>query len=223
MQKRGIILPLILIAILAIAGLIALGISIGKKSSGPTATNPVVTVQASPVPSPSPDETANWKTYTNNLVKFSLKLPTDIEVVGIGIGPPAAIDASEVIICRGCNNSVDPAKTPLIYIRTTELKYTIFKDMAFSGIVKQNYDANIANKNSTKSVIKPLQQITFAGEPAFTYTLDSSGYSGKYDGFTTYSGINKIIEVQRNGIFYVFIYVQDSTFDQILSTFRFTQ
>lgn len=66
MSKRGIIAPLILVVILAIAGLIALGISIGKKSSGPTATNSAI---ASPTPLSTgisvkvDDETANWKTY----------------------------------------------------------------------------------------------------------------------------------------------------------------
>ncbi|MDO8487213.1 MAG: hypothetical protein Q7S45_02895 [Candidatus Curtissbacteria bacterium] len=77
MSKHGFVGPavVILVALISIAGLIALGIYIGKKSSGPKATNPVVTVQTSPVP--SSDETENWKTYTMKDVKITFKYPPD--------------------------------------------------------------------------------------------------------------------------------------------------
>ena len=185
-------------------------------------TQPTPQPTSVPQPSTTLEETANWKIFQNNAVKFSLKLPQEMGTVGVGMGPPAAKDASEVIICKSCDSTVNPSHTPSIYIRATELKYTIYKDTPFEDLVKQNYEANIVNKNNTRSVVKGLEQINFAGEKAFTYTLDSSGYSGKDNGFTTYSGINKIIEVKHNGIFFVLIYTQDQTFAQILSTFRFT-
>lgn len=171
-------------------------------------------------PSPT-DETANWKTFQNNAVKFSLKLPQGMETVGIGIGPPEAKDASEVVICKNCDSTVNLSNSPAIHIKTADRKHTVYQDTPFQNLVKQNYEANIANQNNTKSVVKELEQINFAGKKAFTYTLDSSGYSGKYRGFTTFSSINKIIEVENNGILFVLIYPQDQTFGQILSTFRF--
>ena len=79
MQKRGFIGPavVVLVAILSIAGLIGLGIYIGKKSSGPTATNPVVTQTASPSPA---DETTNWKTYKDANDGYSIKYPSDFTI-----------------------------------------------------------------------------------------------------------------------------------------------
>lgn len=72
MQKRGFILPLVIIIVATfIVG--AGAFYLGKKSPGSTATNPVVTSQNSPAPSLTPDETASWKTYSSDL--FTLKYP----------------------------------------------------------------------------------------------------------------------------------------------------
>lgn len=225
-MSKGFSAVYVLVGILLVAAIAGGAYFLGRsgKPVHPAVQSTPQTIKSQPTPtSESTDsaDMANWKIFQNNAVKFSLKLPQEMGTVGVGIGPPEAKDASEVIICKNCDSTVNPSKTQVIYIRTTELKYTIYKDTPFEALAKQNYEANIVNKNSTRSVVKGLEQINFAGEKAFTYTLDSSGYSGKDNGFTTYSGINKIIEVEHNGTFFVLIYTQDQTFDQILSTFRF--
>jgi len=178
----------------------------GQRPSGPVA----------------PDPTATWKTFENNYGSFSLKLPEDMKAIGVGIDPPKAEEANEVIICEECDQSFDPSNTPLIELRITELKNTVYKDTPPQEIAKQNYESNIANKNNTKSVIRNFQEITFSGETAYTYTLNSSGYSGKYEGFIMPLGTNRIIEIERNGFYYLIVYSENSVFDQILSAFRFT-
>jgi len=168
------------------------------------------------------DPTANWKTFKNSYGSFSLKLPEDMKAIGVGIGPPKAEEANEVIICEGCDQSVDPSNTPLIELRITELKDTVYKNTPPPEIARQNYESNIANKNNTKSVIRDFQEITFSGETAYTYALNSSGYSGKYEGFVMPSGTNKVTEIERNGFYYLIVHPENPVFDQILSTFKFT-
>lgn len=45
-----------------------------------TAPTPVATVETSPTPTQAPDETVNWKTYTNEKYKYSIKYPADLKV-----------------------------------------------------------------------------------------------------------------------------------------------
>ncbi|MDO8487204.1 MAG: hypothetical protein Q7S45_02850 [Candidatus Curtissbacteria bacterium] len=68
-MQKGFIGPtiVVLIGILALAGLIGLAFYLGKKSTGPTATTPVA----------QQDETTNWKTYTSQVTQVELKLPQD--------------------------------------------------------------------------------------------------------------------------------------------------
>lgn len=83
MQKRGFIGPALIIAVAIV--LIGAGILgafyIGKKSPGPTATNPVV--QASP----TLDVTANWKTYSGSSIDFAFKYPENFQITSAEKGP----------------------------------------------------------------------------------------------------------------------------------------
>ncbi|MEX2028469.1 MAG: hypothetical protein WD988_03175, partial [Candidatus Curtissbacteria bacterium] len=64
MQKlqKGFIVPVLIfaIAIVLIAGGLLGAFYFGKKSSGPTSTNPVVQQEVVATPTPT-DETSNWK------------------------------------------------------------------------------------------------------------------------------------------------------------------
>lgn len=195
-----------------------------------TTQAPSTTVQlVSPtsIPSSTTDPTADWKTLSNTEAHFSLKMPEAMKAIGVGINSQGANftsveDASDVLVCNDCDEQ-NYTNFSSLYIRTIPLAVTTNKDKPFDQIVNANYQANIANKNNTNSVIKTLESITFAGEKAFTYTLNSTGYSGSDNGFATHKGINKIIEVEHQGVFYIFIFTSDQTFDQIISTFKFTQ
>ena len=105
-KGQGLILIIVgLVIVAAIAG----GSYYFGRSSTPKLQNPVVTSPAStqrgeqtpqptiiPVASPSatPDETANWKTYTNTKIKFSIRYPSELDFAvfevtdGTLIGPP---------------------------------------------------------------------------------------------------------------------------------------
>lgn len=70
------VVPFVLIAIFFGAGLVFAGIEIGKKQIFPTS---VSNTNATPKPIVSPsDETANWKTYTNEEYEFEIKYPSEL-------------------------------------------------------------------------------------------------------------------------------------------------
>lgn len=78
-------LPLkwIIIIIALLAGIVLTGTYfIFKSQSGKQTPQPAPQVSVQPAVSstPTPDETANWKTYTNKTYGFSIKYPSDLEV-----------------------------------------------------------------------------------------------------------------------------------------------
>ncbi|MBI2020735.1 hypothetical protein HYS94_05000 [Candidatus Daviesbacteria bacterium] len=73
-MQKGQSLILIIVGILVV-GLIAAGAYYFGKSSAPKPQTQVPVVTQTPQPS-QVDGTANWKTYTNNKLGFSLKIPS---------------------------------------------------------------------------------------------------------------------------------------------------
>lgn len=113
-MKKGFLSPVIVIVVgvLVIAAIAWTAFYLGKKSSTPTTSNSVVTVQASPVPAPTADATANWKIYTSTQGEYSIKYPSDLSVsentkeyanqviptVAIGTGPFAGALSESIFI-----------------------------------------------------------------------------------------------------------------------------
>ena len=78
MTRRGFAAPFILIGVLVL--LLALGGAyyLGKSSpSSPTLPQPTTTIPLSP----TADPTSNWKTYKNTKLNYSIKYPTDFNIV----------------------------------------------------------------------------------------------------------------------------------------------
>lgn len=71
---------LVILGLLIIAGAVYVGFAIGKKRIlSNVVAEPTVVPQTTEV-SPTPDETANWKTYTNITYGLSFKYPPDYKV-----------------------------------------------------------------------------------------------------------------------------------------------
>lgn len=78
-SKLLILLILLIIFLATIIG-VTVGYLLGSSKNQPIVSAPVVSpaiVISSPIPTTTPDLTANWKTYTNEKYKFSLKYPND--------------------------------------------------------------------------------------------------------------------------------------------------
>ena len=78
LMQKGNILVGILIG-LAVAGGLFGAYYLGTRNNKPHPQNPIITSTPQPLTSPSPssDEAANWKTYTNKKYGFSIKYPQD--------------------------------------------------------------------------------------------------------------------------------------------------
>ena len=169
-------------------------------------------------PSPTTDPTANWKILNNTAYSYSLKYPVTLRAFGVGINVDETT-ADTVIISS--NPEAAKITSPTMYIIAAERKYTVYKDMSLEDIVQADFDANKANQNISTRMIGAIENVIFAGKPAFTFQMESSGFSGKWHGFVGYTGINKVLEFDHNGTHFTIVYTSDPVFDQILSTFKF--
>lgn len=77
------IVLLVVLGLIVVAGAVYAGIQIGKKQVAgglSTKATPTPIPQPTSIPTliPTPDETANWKTYENSDLSFQLKYPADL-------------------------------------------------------------------------------------------------------------------------------------------------
>lgn len=87
MKEKGFVPLLILVGVLILVAVGSGAYYLGTVKNKPSNQNQVVTSQTNPspivqraqlTPSPSPDETANWKEYRDEILKFSIKYPDDL-------------------------------------------------------------------------------------------------------------------------------------------------
>lgn len=192
-NKRGfapVIILLIVLVILAIAAAFYLGKKNGTVTYSPT-PNPV-----SYSPSPTTDVTVNWKTYVNNLWKFSIKYPGD-----------------KLVACSpndkdGLRLWTAPFDCPV--------GHDIFYEFSAIGYKTENYKQY---KTPTST-----QKIMVAGKEATmnNYTYDSSDGPLQSEG-----GSTEILIPVENGLIQLNVLGNTpekiARFNQILSTFKFTQ
>lgn len=137
----------------------------------PAATaTPILT--ANTTPEPTPDETANWETYTNNKYGFEIKYPSDWNVLGnVQSNETANANASTVsfwnpqtkiltpIIEKDSANNIDT----IISREKTGLKNSTQKSVTIGGINAVKISGIISNGNMG------------AGESRDLYILNSKG------------------------------------------------
>jgi len=142
-KQNGFAPILILIAIVvvgAIGGAYYLGT---KKAPEPqTSTTSSPAVQTTPSPSSTPDETADWKTYTNTKIGFVIKYPPNIvplAISGLGLGPVDGNDLDGLEF--GMRPTADGGLTSDSGVDVS-MSMTVFKgsaiDFVQSGVWKKN-------------------------------------------------------------------------------------
>ncbi|MFI5205523.1 MAG: hypothetical protein ACHQVK_01145 [Candidatus Paceibacterales bacterium] len=214
MSKRGFIGPLVivLVGLLSIAGLIGLGMYLGKKSSGPTATNPVVTVQSSPAPSPSPtsSETANWKTFKSNNYEISYPLDKYSERGG---SSNIALWPGPIILTP---NDSFPGNYQ-IAITVFDNKENLSPENPASLFQSSLLYSHVCDQEAK---LNKFKTIYLDGRKAFKIDNCIGGLSGTRE---------QIITIENNKLFEIDVDPTDQgdiankLLDQILSTFKFTQ
>jgi len=76
------IILFVILGLLVAGGLVYAGMNIGKKQTPTVVVPPVIE------PTPTPDPTADWKTYTNSEYGYSIKYPTSFttQLLSAGAG-----------------------------------------------------------------------------------------------------------------------------------------
>lgn len=81
------------------------------------------------------------------------------------------------------------------------------------------------NLNNSAIFIKTIQQpstTSFSGYPAYTYQIESTGFESGVDGLLHPQVITKVIIIEKDGTFILLAIPQEDFFNQIPSTFKFT-
>ncbi len=166
--------------------------------------------QASPTPSATPDVTANWKTYTSAKANYSLKYPDSWPVV-------------QIPVSAGCETCIEN-----IHFSPSYNPQSADSDLAIVLVFK---DSRIKTLDDYKNII-------IKGDSSIVNVLDTVVGTEKAVSYKLSGGIPPlpIIEyiVVKNNFYYVIRLVDSketnknltqnqTTFDQILSTFRFLQ
>lgn len=192
---------LIILAFIVFAGITAGAYILGTKQNQ---SQPVQKQQTATVPTPTPDPTTNWHTYTNTLYNFTLKIPYAWE----GGPPEVSSNSFRMYMAKrfSTNTGVAEDYTP----GRANIDLTINTEPAQNTI------------KGTTGMTK-TEQVYVAGNSA-TKLTGASGVAGTVN-FTN-------IVIPHNGKTFTFSFsTQDQSieqqakteFDQILSTFKFTQ
>ncbi len=164
-------------------------------------------LQSSPSPTPTPDPTANWKTYTDNQLRFSIKYPETFKVDYIQTQP---------------------------YLDRKITWYTMDKQIdTYQGdgpVVKNKSTSNITNG----ALRFELEYRDIGGDKAhqsIMYQIPNPSSKTENDKYITFSlspiPVLQTVEETNKYIKTKGYITLDSdsikTFDQILSTFKFTE
>ncbi len=171
-----------------------------------TKPTPQPTTHSTPQPSPSPaDEIANWKTYTNTKYGFSLKYPPTYILLDSGVGTPCIVSSQDKL-----NNSL--SQGICINVSLADI-YTNYEQA--SMLLIQNYEKDNTGKIPQHKIEEPDKITIIKGPYSFPEAKLENVYERttywKYKGGAVTAGYHN---VNKN---------EADIYDQILSTFKFTQ
>lgn len=239
MNQKGFSPILIILLIVIGFGVIGVAYVIGLLSSKSpqvapqTKPSPLNIINGQPQTNPKTmSDTTNWVTYTNTKFRYNLKYPVGIEPIVLQENLEEATklrlnDLSRKIQVLPPNGSPAYSVSPYLFVEAYKLKedekdYPIFmlelKDFA-EKIWLQN--KNHVNPNFPNRKISDLSQTTLANQQAYTFTLDGDFESNIEDYVLDFP--SKYIFSEYKGTKYIVrLPVDDKIFDQVLSTFKFT-
>lgn len=146
-------------------------------------------------PSPAPDETANWKTYANKSYSYSFDYPSDWEI-------------NEKTVHRIVITDRILKKGLLVVVLGVDTKEN-YKDI-------QDWFTRITeDKNSIDKVVE-TKKISLDGEIGYLTKYESSLVNAESIFY------NAIVIHNGTSLQLVFTHIDKIIFDQILSTFKFT-
>lgn len=212
-----ILLVVLVLVALGLAGVFAYRKYISNPTASPT-TQPTPISSPTPTPAPTPDVTANWKTYTNTAYNYLVKYPLDWEIAVKGDADASTFDAP--YLESPCNYDSGQLCSQMQIETGTYDPNKKFEPNFIINLTGSKPD-KISNTTST----------TVGGEEAqgFEYFQSNYGDSGRllYVIVTNHKNTKYVftyVESQKNRTFQTGVDWQNKKiFNQILSTFQFTQ
>lgn len=169
------------------------------------------------------DETANWKTYTNTKYNYLIKFPQEytaenFDAVGKGFQDAKADEKRFVGIYLNRNA---PHYGGLIEVQT------VFKNKSLKEYADENFQENTTHHLTQD--FSPLKTGQLDDNSTYEYSYISSALHTLYwSALTTpteevlKTKEYKVIYAEKNNIIYAIYLMNTSLFNQILSTFKFT-
>lgn len=211
---------LVVLGLIVVAGAVYAGYQIGRRSLSPREflippkpiTTQIPVVETSP--SPTPDPTANWKTYTNIKYRYSVKFPINFKATEMGMGTGNLGTAWGIRITDVAVN--DWLKEPQMTIEVLQKS-----SKSLEQIARENYKANFDFKGHSPTPLVELHESRFLGRSSYKYILRNDAFQGPTEGFVGLNGEYKVLWLENGDNIFMVMRVGSEIFDQILSTFRF--
>lgn len=165
---------------------------------------------------------ADWKTYTNNPWKYTFQYPSNFQVRGENMGN--AEENLDVLVA-----SLESFKTSMEY-----LDYPFFRVQVTSNVitdlesyVDSSYSSNKINNQLNSKLEKFVSQNLTGWKYDFSgkvfNTTSSEGKTDGNSGFViNHAGELKIVFLENKNNIYVILLADSDPFNNILSTFKFT-
>lgn len=199
------------------------------KNKTTTPPEPTSTALTQPTPSPTPDPTANWKTYTNTQYEYTIKYPANYlvgfcdELAGEFIessGSELQVDIlpfTEDIAQKYCPNELDN------FLRILVFDIKIFNE--FNKPLPELADSIYQQQKShfKTTYISSLTKSKFDGYDNCEYLFSGPSLFMLGGSESVKDGKYKVIFFQKDANVYSLYLKNSGLFDQILSTFKFTE
>jgi hypothetical protein len=162
----------------------------------------------------------NTTTYTNTVYGYSLEYPKDLQVQGQGI-QVTDTTAPEVLFAPKINIATpDPLRAFHITVTDKKLLGTV-KPLADQAAA--DFSANENNKNTYVNTVDPLASGVVAGKQAFTFTMQSKGFSGAGMGFLWDLGSYTTTEFDTDQYRFLLFYSNTNEMIQVVSSIQLTK
>ncbi len=221
MKQKGFAQIFIFILLLAILGTV---IYFGSKQGK------IVTPIQSPIPTATPDVTANWKTYSNTAYNYSVKYPTNLTIGENGMGGGNIQKAMAVVIYdANAKNPESPHFAITIRLDNDTLvniankHYQKLTTNSLSEADKQKASINLGYTLTDNKATSAITATNFEGYPAYQFSIAGSVVDDGLSEYSVPAEEHQYIWFEANKKFFLISFTKTDTMDQILSTFQFTQ
>ncbi|MFZ3301701.1 MAG: hypothetical protein WA152_03250 [Microgenomates group bacterium] len=164
------------------------------------------------------DPTADWETFIHKF-GYSMKYPQQIKII------PMKNFAEDITPTNEYSDIMLSSQTgfDMPHLRILRLR----KDFSDTGltnmqIAQKYYQANLDMPSFPATSVQAPKQDTFLGITSVSYAIKNKGFMSVVDQYVGYEGIYRVVWFEKDNYKYMIYWTENKLFDQILSSFKFT-